>query len=544
MPNFADEAFYSSEQRKFRRLEVRLPVWIVEADAFDNEERPPWALGYTGDISAEGTKVIVPRGQEERWQKVSKSGQVCFLRYDVPGMGEVEYVSGLIRRAGHDVDSGESWLGVEYEPGADEVKSQILRAGLATVHTRRRLYGMVACMAVLVVLSLLVIQKLQADVRSNEKQIQKLRMQQTDNKNLLQNLLSPSLVSSRAEGIDSAFRSQKVRERIDKLTADMNRLNKPGNQTTAERERAQKRENDGIQVSSTPRTGATINLGVAYPYGFAWPQVTADLEELIGRRVPTVVIFRDFKSPFPIEDCREARLRAKTLQITWEPWYFSNPDAVKLWNISRGKYDNYIDSWAHGAKSYGNELWIRFGHEFNGNWYPWSMSANNKKSKNYIEAFRHIHDRFKKAGADNVRWIWCFNAESVPDTDWNDPLRAYPGDGYVDMISIDGYNFGNTTPNSRWMSFREIFGEPYSRVTGKFKKPVMIGEVGCASSGGDKADWIRGMDRAIRTRFPKIQGLVWFEAVKEADWRMASSLDSLKASHLVWGQEYYRRGEP
>ena len=256
------------------------------------------------------------------------------------------------------------------------------------------------------------------------------------------------------------------------------------------------------------------------------------------------MIFRDWKSPFPIDDARDARVRGKTLQITWEPWHFSNPNAIKLQNIIAGKHDKYIDSWAQAARGFGSELWMRWGHEFNGNWYPWSITANKQNPKTYIAAFRHIRERFNRAGAFNVRWIWCLNAESVPNVKWNDPIRAYPGDAYVDMISIDGYNFGTSLPSSRWLSFAEVFAIPYSKVIKKFpNKPVMIGEIGCATAGGDKVAWIRDMDKQLRGPFRRIQGVVWFEAAKEADWRMMSSPQVVAVSRAVLQQPHYRRGE-
>jgi beta-mannanase len=195
-------------------------------------------------------------------------------------------------------------------------------------------------------------------------------------------------------------------------------------------------------------------------------------------------------------------------------------------------------------------VWIRWGHEFNGNWYPWSTSANNKSPKDYIAAYRHIHSRFTRAGAFNVRWVWCINAETVPNTSWNDPLRAYPGDAYVDMISIDGYNFGTTLPSSRWQSFAEVFAVPYAKIVRRFpNKPLMINETACATVGGptgterDKAQWIRDMDTALRRTFPRISAVVWFETEKEADWRMVSSPATREASRRIWRQAYYRRGE-
>ena len=316
------------------------------------------------------------------------------------------------------------------------------------------------------------------------------------------------------------------------------------NQAQGEEARRKQLEDDGLQVSAAPATGANVEMGIALPYGYAWPVVVNDLEQVLGRRVPLIVVFRDFKAPFPIGDAREARVYAKTLQVTWEPWHFSNPNAIKMQDIIAGKHDKYIDSWAQASKSFGAEIWIRFAHEFNGNWYPWSVSANGRNPQVYIKAFRHVRDRFRKAGAFNVRWIWCLNAESVPDASWNDPLRAYPGDDYVDMISIDGYNFGTAVSGSRWQSFNQVFNEPYAKVSRKFpNKPLMIGEIGCATVGGDKVAWMRDMDKQLRTKFTRVQSVVWFEAAKEADWRMLSSPDAAAWSREMWTQRYYRRGE-
>jgi beta-mannanase len=278
--------------------------------------------------------------------------------------------------------------------------------------------------------------------------------------------------------------------------------------------------------------------------------VTRDLEEVLGRPIPTVVTFRDFQAPFPLLDVREARARGKTLQITWEPWYFSDKNAVRMDDIASGKWDKYIDSWATATRAFGGEVHIRFAHEFNGNWYPWSVPALRKSGQDaamYVKAYRRVHDRFTRAGAFNVRWIWCLNAESVPDEPWNSPLRSYPGDAYVDIISIDGYNFGTSVPNSRWQSFKEIYARPYTMILNQpnmARKPLMVGETGCATVGGDKAAWMRDMDNQLRGPFRRFSGVVWFEAAKEADWRMVSSLETTKVARAIWRQPHYRRGEP
>jgi hypothetical protein len=539
-----DENFLASEQRRFRRLEVSLPVWLALEDDWNAQGRAAWTLGYTRDISLGGTKVVVPHSEEAKWQRAAQEGSSLVLRFGEQREGE-EMIAGKIRRAMHDRENNTFWVGAEYSQGSDDAKRTALKMGLATMQARRKWQGAFAVAAVLVLIAIFSVWQLRGQARAREQRIASLQGRIKNEQKLLGRLLSPQLAGTRAQGMDAAFQSSLVKKRIKELRSNMERLSNPRNADAVKNQRAQKRRDEGVMLSGAPATGAQVNLGIALPYGYAWPQIASDLEELVGRRIPTIVIFRDFKSPFPVEDAREARLRAKTLQITWEPWHFSNPDAIKLKNIVAGKHDKYIDSWALAAKSFGNELWIRWGHEFNGNWYPWSISSNNKNAKLYVAAFRHVRSRFDKVGAQNVRWVWCYNAENVPNASWNDPVRAYPGDNYVDMIAIDGYNFGATLSHSRWQSFAEVFGAPYDKAVSHWpRKPLIVGETGCATTGGDKADWIRGMDRALKTRFKKFQGVVWFEAEKEADWRMASSTATGQVSRQVWRQNYYRRGEP
>ncbi|HEX8832761.1 MAG TPA: glycosyl hydrolase [Abditibacteriaceae bacterium] len=538
-----EDAVYQAEQRRYRRLEVSLPLWLTEEDDFNKPGSTSWSLGYTRDISMGGTKVIVPDGEEERWRDAAKRNAVCLVRYDAPGCSTNEYIAGRVKHAARETDTGRVWLGIEYEPGNDEEKSAAVRAGVRTVKSRRKWQFALVLSLMVIGFAAFFINQLRGDVVAQQARIAQLQKSVQQEQQRLSALSRARVVSTRAEGINDSFARKEVQEQIRKLNANLQRLNNPDNREAAERERVNQRAAEGISLSNAPATGVNVNLGVALPYGYAWPQVTSNLEQLLGREIPTIVVFRDFQSSFPLEDAREARIRAKTLQITWEPWHFSNPNAITLANITAGKHDKYIDQWAQASKSFGGEVWVRFAHEFNGNWYPWSISANGQSAQKYIAAYRHVHDRFTRAGAFNVRWIWCINAETVPNTAWNDPLRAYPGDSYVDMIAIDGYNFGNSLSHSRWLSFEEIFASPYAKLTKRFpNKPIMVGETGCATVGGDKPAWIRDMDKQIRTNFPRLSGVVWFEVQKEADWRMASSLDSLKASRAVWNQNYYQRG--
>jgi beta-mannanase len=55
-----------------------------------------------------------------------------------------------------------------------------------------------------------------------------------------------------------------------------------------------------------------------------------------------------------------------------------------------------------------------------------------------VVAWRHLHDLFAERGADNVRWVWCPNATAFTD---RTAQQFYPGDGYVDWVCADGYDY-------------------------------------------------------------------------------------------------------
>ncbi|RYX84159.1 hypothetical protein EON83_11660 [bacterium] len=533
-----DPAF-AREERRFRRLEVSLPVWISTEYAV-NAGFDVWELGYTRDLSLGGAKIIVPAGEEAMWRQSLETGTAFVVRF--AGAGVNDHIPARLCRVSND-GKGQLTLGLSFDyEKAGGACERAIAAGLSTKKKRRRWQGAFVAAVCAVAIAGVSIRSLSAQVAARNAEIVKLQKaaQQTESK--LKTLAQPIIVQTKSAGIDRAFQSAELQTELTQLRSNIARLNDPRNMNAAIEARQNEAKKLGLNLSPASK-GAHVQLAVAFPYGYNWPLVVRDLESALGRPVPQVVVFSDWSQPFPDLDAREARLRGKTLQITWEPWHFGNPNAVQLRDIAAGKYDTYIDSWANSARAFGGEVWLRFGHEMNGNWYPWAISAQGGNTAPYLSAYHRIHDRFRKAGASNVRWIWCFNAESVPQAAWNDPKHAYPGDDYVDAIGIDGYNFGDTTAHSRWQSFSQIFAAPYAMASKQWpRKPLFIAETGCSSTGGDKASWLKDMDETLRTKFTRIESLTWFEAAKEADWRVLSTLNTAQTARSLWKAPYYGRG--
>ncbi|GEM44597.1 glycoside hydrolase family 26 protein [Deinococcus cellulosilyticus] len=244
----------------------------------------------------------------------------------------------------------------------------------------------------------------------------------------------------------------------------------------------------------------------------------------------TVMWYSSWKgnTAFPKAEVLALSQQGVVPNITWEPWDWSvgvdDPKQIKLKDILDGKWDAYIRSWAKEAKAVNVPFMLRWGHEFNGNWYPWAVSTNGQNPETYVKAYQHVHDIFKAEGATKVQWIWCFNNADVPGEAWNDVAKAYPGDAYVDWVSIDGYNWGTNPSWGSWASFRDVFKSGYDRALKIApSKPIIIGEFASSEVGGDKGQWILNMFADLPKLFPQIKAIVWFDIQKEEDWRIDSS---------------------
>ena len=162
----------------------------------------------------------------------------------------------------------------------------------------------------------------------------------------------------------------------------------------------------------------------------------------------------------------------------------------------------------------------------NGNWYPWG-----NRPEGYKSAYRRIHEIFEQQNVTNAQWMWSINAENVPFSAIETAARYYPGPTYVNIIGLDGFNFG-TTPNynyNGWRSFSTIFEPTYTYVAIHYNKPISISETASSEIGGNKAAWIQELFTKLQTKFLKINEVIWFNTIKETDWRINSSQASFDA---------------
>ncbi|WP_433059768.1 glycoside hydrolase family 26 protein [Dactylosporangium sp. CS-033363] len=227
----------------------------------------------------------------------------------------------------------------------------------------------------------------------------------------------------------------------------------------------------------------------------------------------------------------------------WEPWDYraeSKQDkdrgtqpSYRLSNITGGKFDGYLEEWASGIKALGYPVAIRFAHEMNGYWYPWGESANGNRDGDYVAAWRHVHDLFARTGANNVIWVWSPNVVYENST----PLsELYPGDDYVDWVGLSGY-YG-TGGLEAYQTFDQIYRPTLNELKTLSKRPIVVTETAATDKQGRKADWITDLLQTL-PKHPEIIGFLWYESVKETDWRIAATPAASAAFAQGIAQPYY-----
>lgn len=252
---------------------------------------------------------------------------------------------------------------------------------------------------------------------------------------------------------------------------------------------------------------------------------------------------------FPATQMSELRAYGSIPFLNWSSQSSPlSPDqpGYRLAVVASGSFDRYLEHFAREAKAWGHPFFLRFDWEMNRSWFPWGESANGNRAGDFVRAWRHVYDIFARIGATNATWVWC--PYVAPSDTTNDLKGLYPGDRYVDWTCLDGYNFGaSAAGSSPWQTFATLFAPSYREITRDIapSKPMIIAEVASVERGGSKALWIRDMLTEIPRRFPRIRGVLWFDAenlqagTRDATLPLESSRASLDAFSSAVGNATY-----
>jgi hypothetical protein len=266
-------------------------------------------------------------------------------------------------------------------------------------------------------------------------------------------------------------------------------------------------------------------------YGVHTPEAPYAMHEVdaftaAAQKAPnTVLFFTNLSREFPVDAVNNAWNAGMLPMVTLEPIVENSTEGQPhLRDIANGEWDEYFTQWATAVKANEKPVALRFAQEMNGNWYSWSDGRFGNANGDFVKAWRHVHDLFAEAGADNVLWVWSVNrVDTLPDKTL---ARVYPGDEYVDWIGVSGYYREPTVAPS----FENTFGLTLAEIERVAPdKLIMLTEVGAGTTEENRVAWIQSFFASM-LEHQDIVGFNWFNDFKSGgDWQIQFSQATTQA---------------
>lgn len=259
------------------------------------------------------------------------------------------------------------------------------------------------------------------------------------------------------------------------------------------------------------------------------PGGPAGIDEAVGAKVQLTSRFVDWTHHFGGDADRAALNAGRQILYSWEP------HGLRFAAVAAGEHDDYLTEVAAAMAQFPGDIYVRPWPEMNANWSAWQPTPGGDRPDGgtpgeFVAAWRHLADFLRGHGASNLRLV--FNPDASDHSDNTSISVIWPGSDYVDVLGIDGYNWGaNPATGDTWRSFDEIFAPMYGILTAlHLTAPVWITEVGCKEPAAEdgapldparsKARWVAEM--LASTAFPRVEAVSWFNTSKERDWRLQS----------------------
>jgi hypothetical protein len=293
---------------------------------------------------------------------------------------------------------------------------------------------------------------------------------------------------------------------------------------------------DAAADSVPPASLHALKWGVYLPASESFSESYGQVSDIAGAHPDYVLKFAALAEAVPAVQLREISGLGATPILSLEPWdppagsggddataaAVAQPDFA-LSRIAAGGHDVGLIRWATGLRDLGFAVVLRFAHEMNGDWYPWAVGVNGNTSGDYVAAWRHVHKLFRSVGASNVQFLWSPNVPVANQT--SDLAAAYPGADAVDILGLDGYNWGEGDGHT-WVEPAALFDAGLGQLRAlPGTQPILISETASAegaAAGQSKAEWIARLMSHCSSQ-ERVMGFIWFDANKERDWRISSS---------------------
>ena len=273
--------------------------------------------------------------------------------------------------------------------------------------------------------------------------------------------------------------------------------------------------------------GAEVVGSFSPPSPYAGTSATRAFEQKTGQDVKVVSFYHPWGSPNSTVQkpwLEAVARRGDVPLITWEPRtpgnFLSVDRKFNLDSINAGRHDAYIRQYARDLKEYGRAVYLRPLHEPNGWWFPWGGELRGNTAAKIIAAWRRIYVLFKQEGNRNARFVYSPVAYDNADIG-----TYFPGKSFVDVLALDGFNFGKDDPQGGGRrSFNGVFRESYKRIAALDRSaPIWIAEISSTFDRGFRPTFLRSARIALDSaEYRRISVVVWFDDIGRsgADFRL------------------------
>lgn len=233
--------------------------------------------------------------------------------------------------------------------------------------------------------------------------------------------------------------------------------------------------------------------------------------------------------------------------------YNKEANYTPMFDILRGKYDDYFHRLADDVKTYGKPVLFRLNNEMNTDWTSYCGMMTLLDPDIFKLTWQYLYDIFEEHNVDNCIWIFNPIAVSCPYSSWGEDLCYMPGIDYVQALGITRYEMLNDVESHK--SFKDGYTALYNKNKDYWLNyPWVVSEFGCAAGGaiteyGEytvlyrnkdlQAKWVKEMFDCLSNKdenefCKKISVMVWFNCNDYKDGLIMNSLhldSSLTETH-------------
>lgn len=251
--------------------------------------------------------------------------------------------------------------------------------------------------------------------------------------------------------------------------------------------------------------------------GNAFPALDSLDRRVPGNAPAGTLSFTGINDPLSPQTIAAWNVLAERGQIPYETLEIGS-----IADINSGVFDDLLRARARAVAQYGKPLLLRYFHELNGNWYPWSVK-NESDITAFVSAWKRVADIYYQEGATNVRFVFSPHSNDPAKGEWEyqyverilAALTKNQPRPYVHIIGLDAYSYPPSGGN-----LREMIAELYLRMS-QFGLPIMMGETSSAMSEAEKnAFWSGFMSDLRNGMYPQMVAVGIFNTAKEEDgWK-------------------------